>query len=181
MSIKTSIYILTIFILSIPSMGMCQQSRVGKKPGVLKKKYVHACPGGTERVGDPPPKKSKVIFCRQILQDGSRLEGDYIQFYRNGNKKSEGEYIAGKRQGTWTSYYREGQLAEKKEFVDGKIVEKVSYSKRGGVIKDNDPKDKKKDKENAESEFSKTLRYKKSAKSPQLNKLSWAPRRSNRR
>ncbi len=177
MKMHSKLYLVTILILAIPSSGLCETK--SNRPGVLKKKDSHACPGGTEKVGDAPP-KSSIVFCRQILDDGARLEGDYTAFYRNGNKKVEGEYVSGKREGTWTAYYRGGQLSATKEFKDGKLVEKIAYSKRGDVLKSNKEKRKLKENSNAESEYEKSLRYKKSAKGSHKATLGWSPRRRNK-
>ncbi len=167
--------IIALLLIAIPQSGFCQSK--SKRPGVIKKKYKHACPGGTERVGEGPPKNT-IVFCRQILPDGSRLEGDYTAFYRNGNKKAEGEYISGKKEGTWVSYYRGGQLSAKKSYIDGKLVEKVGYSKRGEVIKSNKSKANTESKQSAENAYYKSLRYKKSHKSTRSGSLGWNNRRN---
>lgn len=176
MNYKLKFSIGAVLLMAIPSLGYCENK--GKRPGVLKKKYSHACPGGTERIGDAPP-KSSMVFCRQVLEDGTRLEGDYTAFYRNGNKKIEGEYVSGKREGTWTSYYRGGQLSATKEFKDGKLVEKIAYSKRGDILKSNKEKREQEAKANPESEYGKSLRYKKSVNSTRKATLGWSPRRKN--
>lgn len=152
-----------------------------KTPGVIKRRYVHVCPAGTERIGDKPP-KSKLIFCKQVLDDGARLEGLYTQFYGTGNKKTEGEYVSGKKHGTWYEYHRTGEVAETKEFVDGKVVEKVSYRPDGTIVKP--PKNritKQNETANAFSEYSKALRYgKRSPPKQSKGKISWSTKRKKR-
>lgn len=123
-------YLLVLSICLTSREAFCERD---KSPGILKRRYVHACPAGTERVGDKPP-KSKIIFCKQILDSSARLEGPYTSFYETGNKKLEGEYASGKKNGTWINYHRNGALAEKREFIDGKLVEKTSYRSDGSKI-----------------------------------------------
>lgn len=152
-----------------------------KTPGVIKRRYVHVCPAGTERIGDKPP-KSKLIFCKQVLDNGARLEGLYTQFYQTGNKKTEGEYVSGKKHGIWYEYHRSGEIAATKEFVDGKVVEKVSYRPDGSVIQP--PKNrvaKQNETANAFSEYSKALKYaKKGSHHQPKGNFGWSTRKKKR-
>lgn len=104
------------------------------KPGIIKKKYVHTCPAGTERVGEGPP-DTRVMFCRQPLHNTSRLEGNYATFFQNGNKKIHGEYSQGKKHGKWVQYYRTGEVREVKKYADGKPFEEKTFKKDGAKIK----------------------------------------------
>lgn len=156
-------------------------SEPDKTPGVIKRRYVHACPAGTERVGDKPP-KSKIIFCRQKLESGSRLEGPYTSFYGTGNKKVEGEYTSGKKNGTWINYHRNGELSEKREFVDGKVVEKISYRPDGSIIKPNKSDPAKQNKNNEYEEFAQAARYSAKTHSRTANRdLGWSANKTKRR
>lgn len=109
-------------VLCVFSTTLCFADPRGR-PGVVKKKYKHACPAGTEQVGDGPP-KSSVVFCRAMLQNGYRLEGEYVSFYRNGNIKMQGEYVGGKRDGKWNNYRKNGQLVTTSEYRNGNKIRK---------------------------------------------------------
>lgn len=98
-------------------------SEKNERPGVVKRRYVHTCPVGTEQVGDGP-KKSSIVFCRKHLPNGYRLEGDFVTFYKNGNKKAEGEYFLGKKNGVWQNYKHNGEVVSSVEYKDGKIKKK---------------------------------------------------------
>jgi hypothetical protein len=104
------------------------------KPGILNREYRHSCPKGTERVGEGPPGTS-VVFCKQHLYNGSRMEGEYAKFYRNGNKQFQGNYEQGKKHGTWTSYYRTGEVREVKKYQDGQVIKTTQYKRDGSEIK----------------------------------------------
>ncbi len=105
-----------------------------EKPGILQRQYHHVCPKGTERVGEGPPATS-VVFCKQTLHKGSRLEGEYAKFYRNGNKQFQGTYEQGKKHGTWVSYYRTGEIREIRKYQDGEEIKTIQYKRDGGEIK----------------------------------------------
>lgn len=47
--------------------------------------------------------------------------GDCIYWYRNGKKKEEGKFIAGKREGAWTTWHNNGKLHKKTTFVNGEM------------------------------------------------------------
>lgn len=110
------------------------EAEENKKPGVIQKRYIHVCPKGTKKVGEGHP-GSSVVFCKQELYKGSRLEGGYAKFYRNGNKQFEGNYEQGKKHGKWTTYYRTGELKEVKKFENGAITKSSLFKQDGTEIK----------------------------------------------
>ena len=107
----------------LPIFATSAVAEKNDRPGIVKRQYVHACPPGTEQIGDGPP-KSSVVFCRQILNNGFKLEGDYTTFYQNGNKKSEGSYVNGRKNGTWKVYSKTGEVVDSKEFIQGNAKRK---------------------------------------------------------
>ncbi len=129
-----SLYILTVLCV-FASTTLCFAGPRGR-PGILKKKYKHVCPAGTEQVGDGPP-KSSVVFCRAVLNSGYRLEGEYVTFYRNGNIKMQGEYVGGKRDGIWYNYRNNGQLMTKTEYRRGNKVRKPPEKKEARTTTNN--------------------------------------------
>ncbi len=56
--------------------------------------------------------------------DGNR-EGLAIDWFENGQKRSEGSFVANKRHGVWTFWNRDGSVRESRSGVyrDGKLVE----------------------------------------------------------
>jgi hypothetical protein len=125
---KTKICILGTFLTLFISVS-CYADR-NDKPGVVKRRYIHSCPTGTEQIGDGPP-KSSIIFCRQINSKGFSLEGEYVTFFPNGNKKTEGTYTQGKKNGTWKVYSKSGDILETREFKEGLVKKKeFTYAKK---------------------------------------------------
>lgn len=120
MNLKLSKIVVCLLVLFISSECFSDSDT---KPGAARRRYSGICPPGTEQVGDGPP-KSSLIFCRQSLKAGYRLQGDYISFYRNGNKKTEGNYSLGKKNGTWTNYKSSGEVVGTNEYKEGKLVRK---------------------------------------------------------
>lgn len=57
----------------------------------------------------------------QILTQeiGLLPDGIWTEWYDNGQKKSEGEYLLGMRVGLWTEWHANGQKAAETEYVDG--------------------------------------------------------------
>jgi hypothetical protein len=130
--------ILYFSIMCIFALGHPAYADEHNKPGVIsKKKYIHVCPQGTERVGEGPP-GSSIVFCKQELYNGSRLEGEYAKFYRNGNKQFQGSFEKGKKHGTWISYYRTGEVREVKKYMDGEVIKVTQYKRDGKELEKRD-------------------------------------------
>lgn len=92
-------------------------------PGILKRRYIHRCPAGTEQVGGGPP-VSTMVFCREILPNGYRLDGDFTSFHKNGNKKMEGSYLQGKKNGEWKTFKNSGELLSTVTYNHGQITKR---------------------------------------------------------
>lgn len=127
-----TVFLVFSLCMHLPSYASAQNET--KKPGELKRKYTHSCPKGTERVGEGHP-ETTVVFCKQNLYNGSRMEGDFTKFFRNGNKQVSGTYEQGKKHGTWTSYYRTGEIRETKKYQDGEMIKTSQYKRDGREIK----------------------------------------------
>lgn len=66
-----------------------------------------------------------------------QLDGKYTEYYSNGQKKVEANYINGLYDGIQKSYYENGQLRRKEEYSDGsKSGEQTSYYELSGNIQD---------------------------------------------
>ena len=98
-----------------------------------KRKYVHPCPAGTEQFGEAPPEGGKV-WCRQPIRAGYRKHGKFIQWYTNGAKRYEGEYIRNRKHGKWTTYHRNGEKKAEEEYYNGKRVKKIKFNRNGEQV-----------------------------------------------
>jgi antitoxin component YwqK of YwqJK toxin-antitoxin module len=53
------------------------------------------------------------------VSDVGALQGHWIEYYGTGEKRAEGEYKDGRKDGPWTFYHREGQVEQKGVYVAG--------------------------------------------------------------
>ena len=57
------------------------------------------------------------------MRDGEQIdgrkEGEWVSYYANGNKMSEGRYHAGKKVGPWVQYHPNGNKKSECTFVEG--------------------------------------------------------------
>jgi antitoxin component YwqK of YwqJK toxin-antitoxin module len=58
-------------------------------------------------------------FFYKIKHDGLPYTGKSVEFYDNGQKKSEGNYKKGKAEGLWTSWHKNGQKNEEGNYKNG--------------------------------------------------------------
>jgi antitoxin component YwqK of YwqJK toxin-antitoxin module len=64
----------------------------------------------------------KIRFEREIAKySDNRLEADgfYREFYPNGEKFAEGQYVKGRQDGDWTFWHDNGKVARKVHYTDG--------------------------------------------------------------
>ncbi|MBN8693058.1 MAG: hypothetical protein J0L69_07655 [Bacteroidetes bacterium] len=47
--------------------------------------------------------------------------GQYLEYYENGNKKTEGNYLNNEKEGEWLSWSDNGQLVKKEKYKNGKL------------------------------------------------------------
>jgi antitoxin component YwqK of YwqJK toxin-antitoxin module len=75
------------------------------------------CPSGTKQWGKP----DDGIYCRKTVStEGYNMpHGPYVSYHRNGQKRSEGQYVEGFRSGTWTFYDESGKETGRTEFSGG--------------------------------------------------------------
>lgn len=95
----------------------------------------------------------KIYYEAECIKDSMLyLNGTYIVFHNNGNKKLVGNYLKGEKDGQWEEYYEEGQLKIIRNFKfsddlngiykafreDGKLLREGSYinNKRNGFWTD---------------------------------------------
>jgi len=49
--------------------------------------------------------------------------GKYVTYYENGQKKQEGNYKEGKKDGLWTSWDKNGNIIKTATYSNGELVE----------------------------------------------------------
>ncbi len=53
------------------------------------------------------------------VSDVGALQGHWIEYYGTGEKRAEGEYKEGKKDGPWTFFHRGGEVEQKGNYVNG--------------------------------------------------------------
>ena len=56
-----------------------------------------------------------------------KRDGQWVQWYRNGQKEVEGVYYRGKKHGDWSLWYEDGTLKEQGQFDMGKVDGSYKY------------------------------------------------------
>lgn len=69
-----------------------------------------------------------------ILADGT-YEGDWIYYYKNGNKKATGSYNSGAKDGNWVYYYPNGKKEQQGNYKDNKLKGDWTWYYQNGAIK----------------------------------------------
>lgn len=66
-------------------------------------------------------------------------EGDWVEYYANGNKRREGRYKDGKKEGKWILYHSNGNKQSEATFCNG-LFEGwyVAYHKNGNTFREGD-------------------------------------------
>jgi hypothetical protein len=88
------------------------------------------CPEGTKQFGTP----TDGTFCRKVLSaDGNNVaHGPYVSYHPNGQKRAEGQYFEGFRNGTWKFYDASGKQTGSTEFSgDSYHGQRVQYFASG--------------------------------------------------
>ncbi|MDR1403182.1 MAG: hypothetical protein LBJ60_05720 [Tannerellaceae bacterium] len=55
------------------------------------------------------------------------LDGEYAEMFRNGNVKTKGKYIHGKKEGVWETGRKDGKKIATEEYKDGDKVKETAY------------------------------------------------------
>src|SRR4051812_23377032 len=89
--------------------------KTGSKPGV---EFVRE----TEHVTSFPDKSVYVRKNVKVYSDNSLVpHGLYTEFYRGGQKFTEGKYVDGVKDGPWQTWYENGKPAKTENYVNGKL------------------------------------------------------------
>ncbi|WP_158617644.1 toxin-antitoxin system YwqK family antitoxin [Corallococcus sp. CA049B] len=78
-----------------------------------------SCPAGTVQKGKTT--KSESIYCVKTTSTVIKpvLQGPYVDFWPNGQKQSEGQYLEGFRSGHWTYWDANGVKTGETDFAAG--------------------------------------------------------------
>lgn len=80
---------------------------------------------------------SDYLIDGQLIDD--EKEGDWVEYYANGNKRREGRYKDGKKEGKWILYHSNGNKKSEGSFRGG-VYEGyyVSYHANGNKFREGD-------------------------------------------
>src|SRR4051812_45807603 len=78
---------------------------------------IYKCPSGTKPVGNPPP-KGLAIGCEA---EESKKKGPFTSWYDEGHVKQTGYYRDNLAHGTFIEYYPNGQKKSEGDFDNGKL------------------------------------------------------------
>jgi len=76
----------------------------------------------------------ETIDCAFYLELIKVENGKWTEWYENGQKKEEAEYLNGKQNGKWTGWYENGQIGYEGEYLNGKINGKWTFWYEDGWI-----------------------------------------------
>ena len=62
-----------------------------------------------------------VLIVPQVRADEPPKDGPSVEYYENGNKKSESHYTDGKLEGLWTRWYDNGKKWTEAHYKNGKL------------------------------------------------------------
>ena len=77
------------------------------------------CTGDTQITGDQPPDGTAKGCVKHDAQGNQVRHGSWVEWYINGQKHSEGEYVDGKRTGIWVWWHTNGQKMQEGKYWDG--------------------------------------------------------------
>ena len=98
---------LLLSLISFPSLGETMDDLV-ERDGLYYKKFSDV------------PFTGEIEDEYQGYMNNGKKAGRWLEFYKNGQLFSKGEYKNGKREGPWLQYYDSGQLWTEFEYKNGK-------------------------------------------------------------
>jgi|ETNmetMinimDraft_33_1059910.scaffolds.fasta_scaffold48395_2 antitoxin component YwqK of YwqJK toxin-antitoxin module len=57
--------------------------------------------------------------------------GEAVWYHDNGQKRGDGTYKDGLRDGKWTTWYKNGQKKKEETYKDGKLIEQTNWDEDG--------------------------------------------------
>ena len=71
----------------------------------------------------------------KVLYKNGKMNGNYIEYYQNGNKRSEGMVLLSAMHGKWTFWYHSGKKELECEFEHGTSVGIAKIYHDNGTVK----------------------------------------------
>ena len=68
------------------------------------------------------------------VSEAGAMTGPWTEYYTTGEKRAEGEYLAGKKEGLWTFYHRTGEVEQKGHYQDGLAQGNWKWFYAGGEL-----------------------------------------------
>jgi antitoxin component YwqK of YwqJK toxin-antitoxin module len=85
------------------------------------------CPPGSRLSGAEPPDGNS-RGCQKIDKDGNPVKhGPWTEWYMNGAKQAEGQYVDGRQHGSWQWWYPNGRKKQEGRYLDGRPVGRWVY------------------------------------------------------
>lgn len=104
---------LTVFLMACPKQTTAPVVAIGPvHPDLI-------CPENTQPAGQVPPVGYEA-WCHEVTAAGRWLRrGPSLTFHNNGEKSSQGDYLADRKQGPWILWYPTGQVERQGSFAGG--------------------------------------------------------------
>ena len=67
------------------------------------------------------------------IKNGIKVKDSFKKWYDNGNKRVEGHYVNGERDGLLTQWHENGKKEYEKTYKDGKLIEYKQWDEDGNL------------------------------------------------
>ena len=111
-------YLIIIFLLLSPSVSWSEDidwNDLVQRDGLYYEKFT-----------DVPFTGNSIGKYQGKISKGKR-EGEWLEYYEDGQLHYKSNYKDGKQDGEWLSYYENGQLYSKSNHKDGELIEHIEY------------------------------------------------------
>lgn len=117
LSVKARTYLIAA-VVTLVLMAIATVSIVQFLPDGKQTHQVTSGTGAGERVEKYPSGQVKSKWTIKELADGTDvIDGEWLEYHKNGTLKVEGQYLEGQKQGEWITY-----------FSNGKVESRLSYA-----------------------------------------------------
>lgn len=89
--------------------------------------HAQIVPKGSKRI---EVKNNEIFYVNDIP-----YSGNHYDYYPNGNKKIEGNYKDGKKEGTWITYYENGQIKREENYENGLLNGVMTIWYKNGQVR----------------------------------------------
>lgn len=82
-----------------------------------------SCPDGGELRGEAPP-RGRAQWCEAVDLFGVvRKNGPFRTWHKNGQRRTDGAFVDGKRHGTWTAYDEDGKVTVEQRYRFDRLLQ----------------------------------------------------------